>query len=256
MFRPRIIPVLLLKGNSLVKTVRFNKSKATYIGDPINAVRIFNELDADELIILDILASRESRCFPLELVRNIGDESFMPFAVGGGIKTVNDIHNILINGAEKVILNTAIYTNPGLIHEASVRFGSQSIVMSLDIKKDWKGKYKLFGFDGQKKMPVEPLEIIRRADSMGAGEIMLNFMDRDGMMDGYDIAFTRFLSEYTNVPVILCGGAGNLNHMQQAYKQTNVSALAAGSMFIYHGSRKGVLINYPEKNEIIKTFTE
>jgi imidazole glycerol-phosphate synthase subunit HisF len=254
MFRPRIISVLLLKGTGLIKTIQFNKKKATYIGDPINAVRIFNDQEADELIILDITASIEKRIFPLDLINKIGDEAFMPFSVGGGISKLEDIQRILALGAEKVVINTASFINPWFIHEASSRFGNQSIIASMDVKKNFRGKYHAFIYGGEKYFDVDPIKHARKMETLGAGEILVNYIDRDGKMHGYDLAYTKLLSDSVSIPVIVCGGAGTLSHLAEGIKNGGASAVAAGSMFIYHGDRKGVLINYPSKTELSEIF--
>jgi len=252
MFLPRVIPVLLLKGKGLVKTVKFKNP--TYIGDPINAVRIFNDLKADELIFLDITASKEKRLISLELVKEIGDEAFMPFGVGGGISNIHQIEDILKAGAEKVILNTNAFLKPKLIKESSKYFGSQSIVVSIDVKKSIFGKYDIYIFDGSKKVKIDIGEYAKKIEDLGAGEIIINSIDKDGMMNGYDLEIIKFLSEKVNVPVIACGGAGNLIHFKQAFEKGKAHSLAAGSLFVYHGARKAVLINYPTKKELKELF--
>jgi imidazole glycerol-phosphate synthase subunit HisF len=254
MFRPRVIPVLSLMGGGLVKTFRFNKKKARYIGDPINAVRLFNDMEADELIILDITASIENRTFSAELVKRFGDEAFMPFSVGGGIRTIKDIKAILASGAEKVIINSAACLNPQLITEASTTFGNQSIIVSMDLKRNLLGKHLVFALDGTRVIKTDPVEYAQRIESMGAGEIMINYMDRDGSMMGYDTDYTRIISDAVGLPVILCGGAGNLSHLVVGIRSGGASAVAAGSMFVYHGNRNAVLINYPDRNELSHLF--
>jgi imidazole glycerol-phosphate synthase subunit HisF len=254
MFRPRVIPVLLLMGNGLVKTVRFDRRRAIYLGDPINAVRLFNDLEADELILLDITASLEKRTFPSDLVKKIGDEAFMPFSVGGGIRRIEDIQKILALGAEKVVINTATYINPQFIAEASLLFGNQSIIVSMDVKKNLWGKYRAFIFDGTKSCDNEPLEHAKEMEKLGAGEILINFIDRDGVMKGYDLEFIKIISQAVSIPVIACGGAGTMLHLADGINIGGASAAAAGSMFVFHGERNAVLINYPEKNELLELF--
>jgi cyclase len=251
MFRPRIIPVLLLKGSGLVKTQQFRKS--SYIGDPINSVRIFNDLEADELIFLDILAAKENRTISFDLVKQIGDEAFMPFAVGGGIRNLKDAAAMINAGAEKVVLNTIFIENTEVITEISKTFGNQSVVVSIDAKENLFGDYKIYIKDGLKKIALHPMIAAKKAEDFGAGEIFLNSITHDGMMQGYDLELIKQVSESVNIPVIACGGAGNLSHMKEAFKN-GANALAAGSMFVYHGPRKAVLINYPEKKELISYF--
>lgn len=253
MFRPRIIPCLLLKNRGLVKSVKFNKYR--YIGDPMNAVKIFNEHEADELIFLDIDASKEKRTIPINLITKIGEEAFMPFAVGGGIRTIEQMKDILKAGAEKIILNTAAIKNPKLIKEASEEFGSSTIVVSIDVKNNFFKKERIFIYGGRKPTSYEPVEFAKIAAEMGAGEIMITSIENDGLMKGYDIELIKKISNSVNIPVIACGGAGNLSDFRKGYKEGNASALAAGSFFVYHGARKAVLISYPDKEKVKELFT-
>jgi len=252
MFRPRVMPCLLLKGRGLVKTVKFNKPK--YIGDPINAVRIFNAKKADELIFLDITASKENRMPPLDLIQQIGEECFMPFAVGGGIKTIEDIRKILSAGAEKVCINTSAITEPALITKAAERFGSQSIIVSIDVKKKLFGSYVVYIYGGTKSTAIDPVEHAIHMEKLGAGEILINSIDRDGTYEGYDIDLIKNISEALTIPVIACGGASSLSDFSDAIKLGNASAVAAGSFFVFHGPRRAVLINFPTKDDLHNIF--
>jgi len=254
MFLPRIIPVLLLKGKGLVKTIQFKKPR--YIGDPINAVRIFNDLKADELVFLDIDASRENRTISVDLVKTIGDEAFMPFAVGGGISSLKQMEGIFKAGAEKVVINTHAVINPQLIEDAANHFGSQSIIVSIDVRDTLFNKQVVKIRDGLDKTKLSPAEWAKRVENMGAGEIMIHSIDRDGKMQGYDIELTRKIAGQVGIPVIACGGAGCLEHLKQGFDQGHAHALAAGSMFVFHGPRKAVLINYPSKKEVSKLFQQ
>lgn len=254
MFLPRVIPVLLLKGKGLVKTVKFKDPK--YIGDPINAVKIFNDLKADELVFLDITASKESRTVSVELVKDIGDEAFMPFGVGGGISNITQIEKLLKAGAEKVIINTNFVLKPELIEEAAKVFGSQSIVVSIDVKKTFLGKYECWIKDGSENTKSNPVDLARKAESSGAGELIINSIDLDGLMTGYDTGLIRSIADTVSIPVVACGGAGKTEHLFQGYSDGNAHALAAGSMFVFHGPRRAVLINYPSKNELIQLFNK
>jgi cyclase len=251
-FRPRVIPVLLLKGQGLVKTIRFDKQR--YIGDPINAVRIFNDLEVDELVFLDISASKENRTISTEIVKQIGDEAFMPFAVGGGIKTTADALALSNAGAEKIILNTAFVKTPELVSNLAALIGNQSVVVSIDVKKNWLGKYQTFISGGTEKTNETPLDLARKAEKLGAGEILINSIDRDGMMQGYDLELIQQITSAVNIPVVACGGAGKLHHLREATDK-GAHAVAAGSMFVYHGARNAVLVNYPEKKELISNFS-
>lgn len=253
MFLPRIIPVLLLRGKGLVKTVKFKDPK--YIGDPINAVKIFNDLKADELVFLDITASKERRTISVDLVKDIGDEAFMPFGVGGGISNVEQIEQLLKAGAEKVIINTQAILNPKLNEEAAKIFGSQSIVVSVDVKKSLFGKYEVWVMDSSINTKKDPVNYVKEIEEHGAGELIVNSIDLDGMMTGYDIKLLGNISSKVSIPVVACGGAGNLKHLKEAYYKGNVHALAAGSIFVFHGPRKAVLINYPDKQELKELFT-
>lgn len=253
MYRPRVIPVLLLKDKGLVKTVKFNKSR--YIGDPINAVRIFNDLEADELVFLDITASKEKRTISLDLVKEIGDEAYMPFAVGGGINSLKDVENILKAGAEKIVFNTALQTNMDIISEVALKFGSQSVIASVDVKKNLFGKYIVYVKSGKVKIKTPLLDYVKLIEQKGAGEIIINSIDNDGVMLGYDLELIKIVSDVVDIPVIACGGAWELNHLKEATEKGYASAVAAGSMFVFHGARKGILVNYPEKEELNKIFS-
>jgi len=254
MFRPRIIPVLTLKGKGLVKTIKFDKRRARYLGDPINAVHIFNDLEADELIFLDITATIKGRCISSELVKSIGEEAYMPFAVGGGITNINQIHQLISAGAEKVIINTSCVKSPELISEASRQFGNQSIVAAIDFKKAIFGKLRIYINDGSTQVNTDIEQHIRILEESGAGELFINSIDRDGMMSGYDLELVKYISDLVKIPVIACGGAGDLSDLAKVTRQAKASAAAAGSMFVYHGSRNAVLINYPDKQELIQTL--
>lgn len=249
MFRPRIIPCLLLKENGLVKTTRF--SNPVYIGDPINTVRIFNDFEADELVFLDIEATRKGR-ISFDLFKKVSEEAFMPFAVGGGIKTIRDIRKLFSIGADKVIINNSFFQNPNLIREASEIFGSQSIVVSLDVsKKD--GIYYAYSSSGQMNTGIEAISASKKAEEFGAGELIINSIDRDGTLEGYDLDLIREVSDSVNIPVVALGGASELNDLSKAVK-AGASAASAGSLFIYSGRSKGVLINYPDRDELNEIF--
>lgn len=248
MFRPRIIPVLLFKSNGLVKSKAFKDFR--YIGDPINAVRIFNDLKADELIFLDIYATSEKRLIPLEFVKNIGEEANMPFAVGGGIRTIDDIRKIIGAGAEKVIIGSYAAENPDFIYEASETFGSSTIVVCIDVKKNFLGREQTWILNGSKSTGYSPTEFARLMEAKGAGEIIIQSIERDGMMKGYDINLIKNISKAVSIPVVALGGAGNISHLKEGYQEGYANGMAAGSMFVYQGPKHGVLINYPEKNEL------
>ena len=248
MRRIRVIPVLLLKQNGLVKTVKFKKP--VYIGDPINAVKIFNEKEVDELIILDISATPEKRDPSYRKIAEIGSECFMPFGYGGGINEISQIKKILNAGAEKVVINSAAVNHPSLISEAARLFGSQSIVGSIDVKRDFLGKYKVFIHCGSRKINKDPVSYAKELENLGAGEIFLNSIDRDGTMLGYDLPLIESVSKAVNIPIIVCGGARNVDDFVLAVKEGGASAVAAGSIFVFHGRERGILINFPSQDEL------
>lgn len=250
MLKHRCIPVLLLQKEGLYKTVQFAAPK--YIGDPINSVRIFNEKEVDELIFLDIRASIENREPPYGLIQDIASECFMPFAYGGGINSLKQIEKILRIGAEKVILNTAVFRNSQIIAEASKQFGSQSIVVSLDVRKNWLGRYEVYSLSGTKKESFTVKEAVCQIEALSAGEIFINHIDRDGTYQGYDIPLLKSITQNTNLPVVACGGASGLQDFKQAIQQGLVSAVAAGSIFVFHGKHRAVLITYPTPEELAK----
>jgi cyclase len=248
MFRPRIIPVLLLQGNALVKSKRFKDFR--YIGDPLNAVKLFNDLKADELVFLDIEATKEKRTISTELVSQVGEEANMPFAVGGGIKNLDEIQNIIARGAEKVIINTCAVENPKFIREASDNFGSSTIAVCIDVKKKFFSGELVWRNSGSKPSKYSPKDFAKIVEENGAGEIIIQSINKDGTMSGYDLDLVKEISTAVTIPVVALGGAGNLEHMIEAYKKGFASALAAGSLFVYQGPNKGVLINYIEKSDL------
>ncbi len=245
MNKTRVIPVLLLRGQGLVKTVKFKDPK--YVGDPINAVRIFNEKEVDELVFLDITATPEGRGPDFELLSDIASEAFMPMAYGGGVCTLEQVRRIFELGFEKVIVNSAAYKNPGLIAEAAAIFGSQSIVGCVDVRKTLLGRYELCSASTRVKEKVSLQEHVAALTLSGVGEILVNAVDRDGTMGGYDLKLLREVSVAVTVPVIACGGAGSVDHFVQAVGDGHASAVAAGSLFVFMGPHRAVLINYPER---------
>ena len=248
----RIIPCLLLRNNGLVKTVKFKES--TYLGDPINTVKIFNEKEVDEIFFLDIDATNSKKEPPYGMIQNIASECFMPFAYGGGINSLQQIEKIIKSGAEKVFINTNAFLIKGLVKEAVTHFGSSTIAVSIDVKKEFfKGNivYIRGGTTGTGKTPVE---WAKEMESQGAGEIMINSIDRDGSMAGYDIELIKSVSRSVNIPVIACGGAGKMSDFRSAVTEGGASATAAGSFFVFHGKRRAVLITYPSYSEISTLF--
>ncbi|GHA57641.1 AglZ/HisF2 family acetamidino modification protein [Pontibacter akesuensis] len=245
MLRKRIIPCLLLKEEGLVKTVKFKQEK--YIGDPINALKIFNEKEVDELVFLDISATERKEEPHYDLLSEIASECFMPLAYGGGIHKIEQISKILSLGFEKVVINTAAVDNPDLIKEAAQVFGSSTIVVSIDVKKNLFGKYQVYTKRGTYNTKLDPVKHAANVENLGAGEVMLNSIDRDGTMSGYDIALIAKVSNHVSIPIIASGGAGNLQHFYEALTLGKASAAAAGSFFVFHGKNRAVLINYPSE---------
>ncbi len=250
MIQARVIPALLLKGQGLVKTVKFKDPK--YLGDPINVVRIFNDKEVDELVLLDITATPENRGPQFNVLKDIASEAFIPLAYGGGIRSMDDVHTLLGIGIEKLILNTSSVEKPALVREIADHAGSQAVVVSIDVKKNFLGKYEVFTHCGQKKTGLDPVKHAVEMEKMGAGEILINSIDRDGTMQGYDIELVKKVADAVNVPVVACGGAGNLDHVAEVIQQGHASAAAAGSIFVFQGPLRGVLISYPARQELKK----
>lgn len=245
----RVIPVLLLRNGGLVKSVKF--ANYVYIGDPINAVRIFNEKEVNELILLDIEASRNHHPPNIPAIKDIVSEAFMPIAYGGGLNSLNQVAEVLYAGVEKVIFNSAALLNPELITQTAEKFGSSSVVVSIDIKKTMLSGYKVFGKNGTRNMGIDPVKFAKQMEDRGAGEIMLMNIDKDGTMSGYDTDNIGKLSAALNIPLIAAGGAGKFQDFQDAVN-AGASAVAGGSFFVFHGRHRAVLISYPEKSSIKK----
>lgn len=249
MRRIRVIPILLIKKGGLVKSIKFKDYK--YVGDPINAVKIFNEKEVDELVLLDISASRENRKPDIKIIANISSEAFMPIAYGGGITNIDEVKELFYNGIEKVIINKAAHTKPNLIFEIAKNFGNQSIVISIDVKKNILGKYKVFTDNGTKNTGKDPVDFAIEVEKLGAGEIILNSIDRDGTYSGYDLELIKMVTDKVNIPVVAAGGASGLQDFYLAVKESGASAVAAGSMFVFQRPHNAVLISYPSQ-ELLK----
>ncbi|WP_276133180.1 AglZ/HisF2 family acetamidino modification protein [Polluticoccus soli] len=248
MLRTRVIPCLQLINGSLVKTVKFKNH--SYIGDPVNTVRIFNELEVDELCFLDIRASVENREPDYELLGQIAEECFMPLAYGGGIRTIEAAHRILSTGFEKIIVNTEAYRNPQFVRDLTARFGSQAVIGSIDVKKNIWGKRQVYIYDGTKKVEVNPVEWARALVEYGAGELFVTSMDKEGTWEGYDLELIKEISQHVSVPVIANGGAGSMNDMHQAVFEGKASAVALSSFVVYQKKGMGVLVNFPDKESL------
>lgn len=247
--RPRIIPTLLIEDRDLIKTVQFGYKK--YLGDPVNAVKIFNRKGIDELSILDIGATRNNKEPDYELLKDIASEAFMPLSYGGGIRTVEQIHELLAIGYEKVVLNTALVRTPELITKSAEQFGSQSIVASVDAKRIG-DRFQCFVADGTEETKWNPVELSIEAERLGAGEIIINSIDNDGMMNGYDLDLVRNVADAVNIPVIAIGGAGGILDLKNVLETGHAHAAAGGSMFVYYGKLKAVLITAPSEEELTK----
>jgi cyclase len=252
MLNHRVIPCLLLSNGGLVKTRKFENG--VYVGDPINAIRIFNEKEVDELVLLDIRASLEKRGPDYDLLKEIASECFMPLAYGGGIISIDQIRTLLRLGIEKVILNTALNRDPNFVREAVDTFGSQAITASIDVRRKLFGRYEVITLAGTEATGLTPVEAARKAEELGVGEILLTSIDAEGSMTGYDIDLLAQVSQSTNVPVIASGGAGKLDDFRTAVRAGHASAVSAGSMFVFYGPHRAVLITYPQYSTLRELF--
>lgn len=244
MLRPRIIPCLLIHNKGLVKTVKFSSPK--YVGDPINAVRIFNEKEVDELIVLDIDATVENRGPNFELIAKLAAECRMPFCYGGGVKTVEDVRRLISLGVEKVAISAAAIKDPEIISRMAEDVGRQSIVVVLDVKKKMlSSSYEVVTHNGKNGTGKNPVELAQMFEKMGAGEIVLNSIDNDGVMKGYDFKLIEKVWESTSVPLSVVGGAGTLEDISELVSRFGIIGAVAGSLFVFKGAYKAVLINYP-----------
>jgi imidazole glycerol-phosphate synthase subunit HisF len=249
MLRTRVIPVLLLQHGGLVKGRQFKNHR--YIGDPINAVRIFNEKEVDELVFMDIAATDEDRDPDFDLIADIAGEAFMPFAYGGGIRTVDQIEKLFSIGVEKAVVNTAAFHEPSRVKEAVRVAGSQSIVVSMDVKKTMFGSYEVYVNNGRTRTNLDPVTYAKKMEEYGVGELIVSSIDREGTGHGYDIKLLEIVANSVDVPVVALGGAGSLEDLAQAKNETAVSGLAAGDLFVFHGKHKAVLITYPSYPELM-----
>lgn len=248
MLYPRIIPCLLVKGKGLVKTVGFKNPK--YIGDPINAVRIFNEKEVDELIVFDIDATFEKREPDYNMIEYLAEECRMPLCYGGGVTTGEQVQRIVQLGVEKVSISSAAIENHNLIAEAAACVGNQSVVVVLDIKKNpLSGQYEVWTHNGRKATGKCPLDLARQMERLGAGEIVINSIDNDGFMKGYDLTLVEGIRNSVNIPLTVLGGAGSLKDIGQLINKYGAIGAAAGSLFVFKGIYKAVLINYPNREE-------
>ena len=254
MIRTRVIPCLLLRGSGLVKTVKFKAP--TYLGDPINIVRIFNDKEVDEIVFLDITATAERRPPSMDLLRNITSECFIPLCYGGGVRTIEAMRALYTMGVEKVALNTAAVEMPDLVERASAEFGAQSVIVSIDVRKKLFGGYEVCTHSGRTATGLDPVEHARRMERAGAGEVLLTSIERDGTMRGYDIELVKRVAGAVSIPVVACGGAANPDDLGAVVREGGASAAAAGSMFVFQGPHRAVLISYPTQSEIRKVMRD
>lgn len=254
MYRARVIPCLLLQGGGLVKTKLFRNP--VYVGDPINAIKIFNEKEVDELVLLDISATSDGRGPNFELIAEVAGECFMPLAYGGGVQSIEQIKKLLSLGVEKVVINSAVHYAPEFIKAATKVFGGQALIASIDVKKRFFHGHEVVVWNGKRYTGIDPVKFSRYAESLGVGEILLTSIDRDGTMSGYDIELVKQVSSAVNIPVIASGGAGSVADLQKVVSLGMASAAAAGSLFVFFGQHKAVLISYPSFTELSSLFSE
>lgn len=252
MLRPRIIPCLLISKKGLVKTVNFKNPK--YIGDPINAVKIFNEKEVDEIMILDIDASTLNQPPNFSLIEKLALECRMPLAYGGGIKKIEDVITIIKLGCEKVVISSAAILNPILIKEASNKVGKQSISVVADVKKNFFGNYNIFFHNGTVECGISLKDFVKKMEDFGAGEIVLNSIDYDGTGLGYDLDLVEYVRDLIDIPITVLGGAGTLNDVKKLVNKFGIIGAAAGSLFVLKGKYRAVLISYPSYQEKLKIF--
>lgn len=248
MLRPRIIPCLLVKNGGLVKTEKFARPK--YVGDPINAVKIFNEKKVDELIVVDIDATVLNREPDYGLIRNLAAECRMPLCYGGGVKSVDQLERIISLGVEKVAMSSAVVSDPEIVAKAAEVVGGQSVVVVMDVKKrGFRSKYELWTHNASKRTGLSPVEFARKVEKLGAGEVVVNAVDRDGVMKGYDIELIRAVRESISLPITAIGGAGSLQDIGTLIDSFGIIGAAAGSLFVFKGVYRAVLISYPSRIE-------
>lgn len=248
MLRTRVIPALLLRNESLVKTVRFGRY--AYVGDPCNTVRIFNELEVDELIFLDITAAREGRSPNLKLLADIANECFMPLGYGGGIRSFEQAESILRMGFEKVVINSHALERPALITELAEHFGSQAVIVSIDVRRNLIGHAQVYALSGTWNSKRDPVAWAREVESLGAGEILLTSVDREGTWEGFDLPLVKAVTAEVSIPVIAHGGAGSVAHIAQVVSEAHASAVAVGSMVVFQRQGMGVLVNFPDAAQL------
>lgn len=254
MLRPRIIPCLLVHEKGLVKSVQFSKYK--YVGDPINAVRIFNEKESDELMLIDIDASVNKHEPDYKLIQKIASECRMPLCYGGGIKNVEQAQKIFSLGVEKIALSSVLINNPNIVTQVASKVGSQSVVVVADVKKKLFGGYEIYTHNGKISTGINPSDFVKQMEDLGAGEIVINSIDHDGKMNGYDFKLIENIRNSTSLPLTVLGGAGSLNDIGDLIKNYGIIGAAAGSLFVFKGVYNAVLINYPTNTEKDKLISK
>lgn len=252
MLIPRIIPCLQISRGAMLKTVKFNKR--TYLGDPMNVVNLFNKFEVDEIVLLDIDASTSGVAPDFELLEQLADECWVPLTYGGGIRSLKDVEKLINLGVEKVVVGTKAFEDIGFITSIAKEFGTQSVVGSIDTKKNFFGGYSSYVQSGKKKISFSPEQRAKQFEDAGSGEILLQSIDRDGMMGGYDLDMIKSVTAVTNLPVVACGGAGDRKQIIDPIKCSNASASAAGSVYVFSGKERGVLINFPERDYLESCF--
>lgn len=249
---PRIIPCLLLEGEALVKTTRF--ADPVYVGDPVNVLSIFNSFEVDEIVLLDITGAERRTPAPEALLAHLAEECFIPLAYGGGLTTVDEMGRILKIGFEKVVLNTVLLEDPDVVREAVARFGSQAVVASVDVRGAGDAA-SVFVRGASVDTEADPVTWARRSEELGVGEILLTSVDREGSMTGFDLDLVARVTAAVSVPVVAHGGAGRRSHLAEPLRLSGASAVAAGSLFVFQGSQRGVLINYPSRPQILRLLS-
>lgn len=248
MLLARVMPCLLLRGAALVKTIQFRNPN--YVGAPVNAVRIYNEKEVDELIFLDITATADGKRPPLKLLSEIASECFMPVAYGGGLRRMEDVDAVLSLGVEKVAINSHAVAEPGFVTRVAEKYGSQAVVISVDVRRTLFGRYEVWTEGGRKATGLEPVAWAREMEKAGAGEILLTSIDRDGTGKGYDVELLKRVTSAVTIPVVASGGAGRVEDCGIAIREGGASAAALGSMAVYYGRNRAVLINFPTREEL------
>jgi imidazole glycerol-phosphate synthase subunit HisF len=249
---PRVIPCLLVDDDGMVKTVQFKDPD--YLGDPVNIINLFNRFEVDEIALLDIRATVESRNPPFELIDRLASECWVPLTYGGGIRTFDEARTVFRCGVEKVVIGTAATDDPDLVTAVADTYGSQAVVVAIDVTRSWRGKYDVQVESGTRSARMDPVAYALRAVSIGAGEILLTSIDRDGTMTGYDLDLVQRVASAVDVPVVACGGAGSRSDLPVPVRQAGASAVAAGSIFVYQGPERGVLVNFPERPLLERLF--